>query len=208
MFEHEILFSDLSEEEAKQKEIQLIDELHTRNPDFGYNMTPGGDGYSGQDNPWYGKHHTEESKKKMSKARKGVPKSEETKIKIGKALEGRKFSDETRRKMSENHADFSGENNPMYGRKMDPNHLQKMIAASKTPEAIEKMKQHKQWYSGKDNPNAKQVLCIETGIVYTTINEAAEATGCCASKISSVCHGKREHTRGLHFKIVKDDEND
>ena len=42
--------------------------------------------------------------------------SKETKLKISKALKGKPKSDEHKKKVSENHADFSGENNPMYGR--------------------------------------------------------------------------------------------
>ena len=70
------------------------------------------------------------------------------------------------------------------------------------------MKENKIWYSGAENPNAKRVLCIETGVVYETMNDAAKDTGCNASKISAVCHGQRNHTGGLHFKIIEDDNND
>ena len=41
--------------------------------------------------------------------------SEETKMKMSEYWKGRTFSIETKRKMSENHADVSGKNNPMYG---------------------------------------------------------------------------------------------
>ena len=46
-FEHSILYSELSEQEAKQKEIELIAYYHTYIGDpecCGYNMTLGGDG--------------------------------------------------------------------------------------------------------------------------------------------------------------------
>ena len=46
-FEHKILFENLSADEAKEKEIELIAQYHTwlHDPDcHGYNMTPGGDG--------------------------------------------------------------------------------------------------------------------------------------------------------------------
>jgi len=48
-----------------------------------------------------GKHHTAESKAKMSKARKGVKFTKEHREKISEALMGRKFSAESRSKMSE-----------------------------------------------------------------------------------------------------------
>ena len=202
-FEHETLYSGLTIDEAKEKEIELIKKYNTRDENFGYNITPGGEGYCGEDSPWFGRHHTEEAKAKMSAARKGVPKPESMKKKLSERLKSRTFSEETRRKMSENHPDVSGEKNPMYGKKMDPEHQRKMVIASKTPEAIEKMKQNKTWNSGAENPNAKRVICIETGKIYGTMNEAAADNGCTPSKVSAVCHGHMEHTHHLHFKILE-----
>ena len=201
-FEHQILFSDLSEEDAKNKEIEMIKKYNTRDSQYGYNITPGGEGYSGKDNPWYGKHHSEESKKKMSEARKGIPKTEEWKRKISESNKGRVVTKETKAKMSKNHANVSGENNPMYGRKLSDEAIAKMVKASKTEEAIAKMKQNKVWYSGKENPHAKKVMCIETQKVYDTLNDAAKDNGCNPTKISAVCHGKRNHTNNLHFEFV------
>lgn len=48
-----------------------------------------------------GKHHSEETKKRMSEANKGKKLSEETKKKISEAKKGRKFSEEHKRKISE-----------------------------------------------------------------------------------------------------------
>lgn len=42
-FTHEILFSNLSEQEAKEKEIKLIQYYDSTNRDKGYNRSPGGD---------------------------------------------------------------------------------------------------------------------------------------------------------------------
>lgn len=42
-FEHIILFTGLSEDEAKQMEIDLIREFNTQDGRFGYNITAGGD---------------------------------------------------------------------------------------------------------------------------------------------------------------------
>lgn len=53
-FEHIIVFTGLTEEEAKQAEIDLIREFHTQDKNCGYNITSGGDDtphQSGADSP-------------------------------------------------------------------------------------------------------------------------------------------------------------
>lgn len=58
---------------------------------------------AGENNPMYGKHHTEETKRKLSesaKARTGWKHSEETKKKIGAKHKGKIVSRETREKLS------------------------------------------------------------------------------------------------------------
>jgi group I intron endonuclease len=64
-FEHEILYSDLTEKEAKDLEIKLIAEMDLRNPNKGYNISPGGDAF------FKGGHHTDEAKRKISNHNRG-----------------------------------------------------------------------------------------------------------------------------------------
>jgi hypothetical protein len=198
------LYENLSLEEAKQKEIESISKYQTSNEDYGYNMTPGGEVYCGEDNPWFGRHHTEESKRKMSQQRKGIKHSEEWNKNISKALKGREFSKETKKRMSQNHSDVSGKNNPNYGKTIPKNQLDKMIKLSKTPEAIAKMKRNKKWYSGAENPNAKKIICLDNGKIYDCIKDAAEDLKCNNSKISDVLHGRRKHTNNYHFEFVEE----
>lgn len=76
----------------------------------------------GESRPWYGRHHTEETKQKISEANVGKKRSEETKRRISNAKRGKSLSDshkkkisescrnpseETRKKMSESHIGFS-----------------------------------------------------------------------------------------------------
>ena len=56
---------------------------------------------TGEKNPFYGKHHTEEHKNKIRDLKIGVKFSEEHKINLSKALKGRKFTKEHKIKMSE-----------------------------------------------------------------------------------------------------------
>lgn len=71
-FQHEIIAEHLTEIEAKEFEKTLIKNLKSNNSEYGYNLTSGGDGTIGisrygEDNPFYGKHHTEESRELMRK---------------------------------------------------------------------------------------------------------------------------------------------
>ena len=55
----------------------------------------------GEKHPMYGKHHSEESKKKNSEAHKGKKLSEEHKKKIGAVWKGKHHSEETKKKIRE-----------------------------------------------------------------------------------------------------------
>ena len=77
----------------------------------------------GRISPRKGKHLSEETKKKLSIAFKGKNHpfygkhlTEKHKEKISKKLKNRKLSEEHKRKISLNHANVSGKNNPMYGK--------------------------------------------------------------------------------------------
>ena len=103
---HEILYSGLTKEEACQKEIELIAEYKSNNPDFGYNKSLGGDVPSEEMKQQLrelnlGKHHSEETRKKMSESRKGKPHSKEHSQKISNALQGRHLSETAKLHLSE-----------------------------------------------------------------------------------------------------------
>ena len=91
-FTHELLFVGLSEEEAKQKEIELIAKWDLTNPEKGYNLTNGGDGVSGF-------HHSEESKAKMSIANIGREWTEEHKKRHSALMTGKKFTEDHKQKL-------------------------------------------------------------------------------------------------------------
>lgn len=92
----------------------LIYHYKSNNPDYGYNMTDGGEvgpkglkhtdltkkrlsvRFTGENNPMYGKSHPA-----WNKGVKTSPLSEEHKRKISETLKGRIFSEETKQKMSE-----------------------------------------------------------------------------------------------------------
>ena len=72
-FEHIILFSKITKEEAEQKEKALIKKYQSNKREYGYNVQKGGGITSISELTKYklkttntGKHHTEETKRKMS----------------------------------------------------------------------------------------------------------------------------------------------
>lgn len=108
-FIHEILFTNLSKEEACQKEIELIAFYKSNQREFGYNHTSGGES---------GFYHicSEETKRKISEKqkgnsyRKGKHLTEEQKRVSSNAHKGqvawnkgKKTSEEVKRKQSESH---------------------------------------------------------------------------------------------------------
>ena len=72
-FAHEILFENLSHEEACNKEIELI--KYYKSLKKSYNKTDGGDGCSGVHNKGY--HHSQKIREQISISKKGKPFSKE-----------------------------------------------------------------------------------------------------------------------------------
>ena len=85
-FTKEIILEGLTKEESQLKEVEYIKLYKSNDPDYGYNIDGGAHGlggYSeetraliskattGENNPFYGKHHTEEVKKAHSEFMKG-----------------------------------------------------------------------------------------------------------------------------------------
>ena len=82
-FYHYIIFENLSEEEAKEKEILYIKQNNLTNFNYGYNFSYGGDGVMN------GRKHTEETKNKISQIQMGRHISDEWKNNISKSLKNK-----------------------------------------------------------------------------------------------------------------------
>jgi len=116
-FYHEVVASNLTEEEAKSFEKLLILTLDAKNPDKGYNLTDGGDGCTGY-------RRTDEQKQESSSRMKGKYSGEKNPMygtispMRGRCGElhhnhGKSMSEEQKQKIS---SALSGENNPMWGK--------------------------------------------------------------------------------------------
>lgn len=190
--EHEILFENLTKEEACQKEIELIAYYRSNEREFGYNKSIGGEinmGYHlsdetkktisevqkgkrcGKDNPFYGKTHSKEQREKWSKERKGVPLSEERRKKLyGKQI-GKIQSEETKEKLS----------NAMKGRSISESHKKKYCK-----EVLQ--------YDKDGNFIAKYKSAVDAGLQLNISN----------SRISSCCRGETKICNGFIFRYSED----
>lgn len=116
---HEILFKNLNKEEAEQKEIELIAKYKSNQIEFGYNIANGGSHigvvsnetkkkmsktrkglFAGEKNPMWHKEVSLDTRMKLSIANKGKHRSEETIKKIAFKNKGKKRTMESRIKMS------------------------------------------------------------------------------------------------------------
>lgn len=107
-FKHELLFTGLSEKEAKEKEIYLIAKYKSNQRKYGYNISSGGESRSGT-------KLTEDHKEKIRQGNLGKKVSEETRKKLSKSSK-RLWS-------NPNFVEYmrainTGKNNKMYGRQM------------------------------------------------------------------------------------------
>jgi len=173
---HEILFDRLSKSQAEDKEIQLIRELKSNNPQYGYNIENGGN-CTGT--------HSEETKRKISAAQIG-----EKNHAYGKPspLRGRKCSQE---QIERNRLAHIGQESFWKGKKMPL-------------EAIEKMRKPKTETHKKRISEARSmpVICVETGEWFPSGKAAADAKGFARGSMSHVLRGNRNTAGGYHWRYA------
>lgn len=145
---HEILFDNLTKEQACKKEKELIQKFNLTNPKFGYNCSTGGELIS------LGAKHSVNWKRKMSRFHK----------------------------MHSNSGQFKKGVCPLTCFK----------------------KNHIPWNKGIASEKRKQVVCVETNIVYENTIEAAKDNNTYCGNISRVCNGKLKSLHGLHYKYIDD----
>lgn len=103
---HEVLASGLTSDEAEKIERDMIAFYKSNDPEYGYNSYNGGlkgtkagkrtiarmkTAHSKERNPMFGRTQTEETRRKISMAKKGKKLSDECKKKLSRALSGEKI---------------------------------------------------------------------------------------------------------------------
>ena len=207
-FTHEILFEELTREEACQKEVELIALYDSTNPNKGYNRSIGGDGPAGiifseetrakisesklgVKNPMYGKPMPESTRRKLSEKHKELCATEEGKVRMAQIrakLKGHNkqtYSDEVRKKLSDSK---KGEKNPNYGKTMSDEQKIKISLARSKP-VVQLTEQY--------------VFVAE----YNSVKIAAETIGVYSANICQCCKGKLNFTGGFRWMYKEDYEN-
>lgn len=181
-FQHIILLSNLSYDDANYFEENLIRKLGTTDSHKGYNLKFGGDNRTLTD---------------------------EHKSKIGKANKGKKVSDETRKKMSKSKI---GINHPKYGKHLSEEHKARISNANKGKHRTHIQKKriseaHKGKMTGANNPRAKAVICLDVGIIYHTAKEAEDKTGVNRNNICACCKNRLKTAGGYHWAYYDRKDN-
>lgn len=214
-----ILFENLSREEACKKEIESIARYNTTNPEYGYNISKGGETPTLTkevakkiSKSLTGKKLSEEHRKSISLAklgkpspRKGTHLSQETKNKISKFNKGKKLSAEHVQKIKD---------------ALHKRYLTKKINRIWTLEQRQKLSEMKKGqpspWKGKhfsEEQRKKMSLAHNPIIVYCeelnkygTISEFIKMLNIPKSNIYRIIKGKKVRNQKYHF-IIKEKKN-
>ena len=184
---HDILFENLSKDEAYKKEIELIAFYKSNQRDFGYNKSIGGE------SSVKGAHWS------LSK---------ESVEKRAKQLRGRKFTEEHKKKLSESHkgqvCHMKGKTMPLETRKKISESLKKWNSENISPSKGRKYKKSEYAILRTSQGHYKKIICLETKEIFDSIKTASEKTKIDSSSLSKVCKGKRETAGGYHWEYKYD----
>lgn len=187
-FDHEILLTGLTKEEAEAEEKRLVRELGTLAPN-GYNLTTGGN---------LGCEVSDETREKLRAINIGKPKSESVKAKVSAAQKGKIVSEETRRKISE--ARKGIRESEEWRRRISEGCKGRKWSESQR----EKMK-HRVYATGGDVSNSRRVAQYTKGgdlvAVYDCITDAAKTINN-NHHISECCKGTVPTAGGFVWRYI------
>lgn len=176
-FEHSIIAEHLTEEDACNLEIALIAQFQSNDLTHGYNIAEGG------------KYNVMPmaTRERLSRERKG------------------KYCGADNPNYG-NHK-LAGENNPNYGKHL-PEETRRKISESRKGKGLKHFsEEHRRKISEHHGggAEAKRVICIETKMIFESINDAARYMGCTKGIISKCCRNVPHYNtaKGYHWQFAE-----
>jgi hypothetical protein len=227
---HEILFTNLTKEQAEEKEIQLIKEYKCNNRKYGYNIENGGNccgthseetkrkiGAKSKGNKYcLGRHISKEHIQKLHEGRikkyketgiygaQGYKHTEEYKKKMSQKLTGIKRNETTKKKLSEIAKKRVGDKNPMYGRKQTEETKRKISESHKGKKlSEERIKYMRENAIGKKKVNQYD---LDGNFIkqWDSIKKAGRSLNIFPQNIGKVCRGQQKYAKGYVWRYADD----
>lgn len=182
-FDHDIVFEDFTLDEANEAETIMIQWFDSMNPDYGYNLTGGGDAQ--------------------------YLMSDEVKEKISKSLKGKMVGDKNPN--YGNHK-LAGKNNPWFGKHWSDEDKERLRQLHIDKKASEETKRKlSQMRSNGKSPKIHPVYCIEMNRIFYSAQEATNiygfnrcCIGDCCRKIQKSAGKHPETGEKLHWLYTED----
>jgi len=149
---------------------------------------------TGKNNPFYKKHHTDETKEKIRQKALGRKLSDETKEKISKSTAGRTVSEETKQLLSKKLTGLKRSNEAKAHI-----HLARLrVEANRTVE--ERAALNKKL--SEASTRKRKIRCIETGDEFDSLTSAAEFFGVSICTLANHLAGRTKSVKKLHFEFI------
>ena len=199
-FSYEIVERCGDRELLREIELEHIKRLNALNRKRGYNISESTTNFSasGKNHPLYGKDFKALGYKNYWKGKK-IPES--IRIKMRKPR-----SEQAKINMSINHADVTGKNNPMYGKKHSDATRKKISESLTGKMSGDKHPMYGKKRTGEFAGHKKRVAQLtKDGLFikeFVNITEAAKETGAIRQHISKCCKGERKSTGGYSWRYI------
>lgn len=172
---HEVLAEGLSKDQACAMEQDLIAEYQSHNPEFGYNLTSGGEHYEPND----------EWRRKLSESNKRYYiKHPEARMKVTEKIRNRKPTAEELETRSKKMKQFFID------------HPEQRYERGKS---FRGKKRGEEFSRKLGERKSKPIICIETGKRYKSLVQASEELNVCRTGITNVLRGYAHTCGGYHF---------
>ena len=173
--QHEIVYSNLSHNDACNKEQELIQQYKSHLLEYGYNLTLGGENYE----------PNEEWRRKASESHlKFFQEHPEARDHISNIQRGRKLPKEQKEKIRNSVLQYFQDH---------PEHY------SECGNSFRGKKRGEAFSKALGERKSKAIICVETGVTYKSLKEASEKLQIGRTGITNVLHGRAKKCGAFSF---------